>query len=231
MSALRRLPRRRHRSRGQGLVELALILPVMLLLLLGALDLGRVFYAQITINNAAREGALVASQGGTSAAVRAAAVTEAKGGFVEVVSGAVTPGVSCIGATFGATTTVDVSAPFEVITPLIRDIAAGGGQSLVLSSRAEAQCLVVPVAATPPLPCPTVSFTWTHQNQFRMDLVGSISPLTTGWSWTWSLPGGVVRTGNPLDNYNFGAADSYGVTLTVSKDACTSSVTQTVTVP
>ena len=39
---------RRARHTGQALVELALILPIMLFLLLGALDLGRVFYANIT---------------------------------------------------------------------------------------------------------------------------------------------------------------------------------------
>ncbi|HET8785699.1 MAG TPA: TadE family protein, partial [Candidatus Limnocylindrales bacterium] len=54
---------RRRRSRGQSLVELALIAPVFLILLLTAIDLGRLMYSQITITNAAKEGALVASQG------------------------------------------------------------------------------------------------------------------------------------------------------------------------
>ena len=49
------------RSRGQAIVELALILPVMLILVAGAIDLGRVFYSTITLANAAREGALEAS--------------------------------------------------------------------------------------------------------------------------------------------------------------------------
>ena len=43
--------------RGQGLVEFALILPVVALIIFGALDLGRAFYASITVTNAAREGA------------------------------------------------------------------------------------------------------------------------------------------------------------------------------
>ncbi len=49
---LRRVPR------GQALVELALIAPVLSLLLVGAIDLGRVWQSQITIENAAREGAM-----------------------------------------------------------------------------------------------------------------------------------------------------------------------------
>ena len=42
---------------GQELVEFAIVFPVLALILFGVLDLGRVFYASITIANAAREGA------------------------------------------------------------------------------------------------------------------------------------------------------------------------------
>ena len=38
---------RRDRTRAQALVELAIILPVLLLLVAAALDLGRLFYARI----------------------------------------------------------------------------------------------------------------------------------------------------------------------------------------
>lgn len=47
----------RHGSRGQGLVEFALVLPVLLLVLLFAIDFGRLFNAAVTLNNAARVGA------------------------------------------------------------------------------------------------------------------------------------------------------------------------------
>jgi uncharacterized membrane protein len=58
-----RLPKIRNRqhSRGQALVEFALIVPVMLLLLLIAIDFGRLFFSYVAINNAAREGASFAS--------------------------------------------------------------------------------------------------------------------------------------------------------------------------
>jgi len=42
---------------GQELVEFALVLPLLLLVVFGVLDLGRVFHSAITITNAAREGA------------------------------------------------------------------------------------------------------------------------------------------------------------------------------
>jgi hypothetical protein len=44
-------------ERGQELVEFALVLMLLLLIAFGALDLGRLFHAYITITNAAREGA------------------------------------------------------------------------------------------------------------------------------------------------------------------------------
>ena len=43
--------------RAQALVEFALLLPLLLVLILGAMDLGRVFYFKIVLTNAAREGA------------------------------------------------------------------------------------------------------------------------------------------------------------------------------
>lgn len=44
---------------GQSLVELALTLPLLLLILFGVLDLGRLFYAYVTLTNSAREGARI----------------------------------------------------------------------------------------------------------------------------------------------------------------------------
>ena len=49
-------------SRGQSLVEFALVAPIMLLLVGAALDLGRIYYSQITITNASREAALMAAK-------------------------------------------------------------------------------------------------------------------------------------------------------------------------
>jgi Flp pilus assembly protein TadG len=46
-------------SRGQGLVEFALILPVLILIFMGVFDFGRAIYAYNSVSNAAREGARV----------------------------------------------------------------------------------------------------------------------------------------------------------------------------
>jgi len=45
--------------KGQGLVEFALLLPILVLIIFGVLELGRAFFAFIAITNAAREGARV----------------------------------------------------------------------------------------------------------------------------------------------------------------------------
>jgi Flp pilus assembly protein TadG len=50
--------RRRHnrqRTRGQALVEFALVLPIFILVLFGILDFGRAIYAYNTISNASRQ--------------------------------------------------------------------------------------------------------------------------------------------------------------------------------
>ncbi len=63
---------------GQNAVEFALLLPVLMLVLFGILDLGRLFFAAITITNAARDGARYgiehpADVGGIQARVQAEA--------------------------------------------------------------------------------------------------------------------------------------------------------------
>ena len=50
------------RTRGQAMVEFALILPVLVLLLVLAIDFGRVFFGYVALNNAARIAANAAAQ-------------------------------------------------------------------------------------------------------------------------------------------------------------------------
>ena len=45
------------KQKGQDLVEFALVLPVLLLVIVGMLDLGRAFFSAIAVANVAREGA------------------------------------------------------------------------------------------------------------------------------------------------------------------------------
>jgi Flp pilus assembly protein TadG len=171
-------PRPHHHSRGQALVELAIILPVMLLLAVAAIDLGRLFYAQITVENAAREGALTAAvladdpdafKGGTDCdpdtnKVMCRVVNEAVGGFVTIdpldVDRTCNP-ASCA-AGLGNTVTVTVTGHFNLITPLMSVFF--GGQDVTFDRAAVAQIRTGPAIAgtlatpTPtPVPTPTPS--------------------------------------------------------------------------
>lgn len=50
-------------QKGQAMVELALVLPILLLLMMGVIEFGRIYHSYLTITNASREGARVAVLG------------------------------------------------------------------------------------------------------------------------------------------------------------------------
>ncbi|HBT20210.1 MAG TPA: pilus assembly protein TadE [Peptococcaceae bacterium] len=51
--------------RGQALVELAMVIPILLMLLFGVIEFGRIFNAYLMVNQASREGARIAAVGGS----------------------------------------------------------------------------------------------------------------------------------------------------------------------
>ena len=64
----------RKKEKGQSIVEIALLLPVLLLMLLGLVDFGRVYYVMVALKDAAQEGAAYAAarpNDGTGIAERA----------------------------------------------------------------------------------------------------------------------------------------------------------------
>lgn len=68
---------------GQGLVEFALTLPILILILVGVLDLGRLSFAAMTVTNAAREGARYgAANPGNDSGITARARNEAYGSII-----------------------------------------------------------------------------------------------------------------------------------------------------
>lgn len=102
-------------QRGQGLVEFALLVPLLLLMTLGALDFGRLFFAYTAIANAAREGAMCASLGSVCPAGAAAAATAEVGG---ALPGGITTAVTG-GGSPGASVTVTVQYTFRAATTAI----------------------------------------------------------------------------------------------------------------
>jgi Flp pilus assembly protein TadG len=65
-------------ARGQSAVELAIAVPILVLLLLIGADFGRVFYMSTGVNNAARAGAQYGSQTVITAADSSGMITAAK---------------------------------------------------------------------------------------------------------------------------------------------------------
>ena len=83
------------RHRGQAIVELAVIMPVLLVLLAAGADLARIFHSQVSIESAARAGALEAAANPTSFTsgaacnastnrVMCAVLTESSGSFFSI---------------------------------------------------------------------------------------------------------------------------------------------------
>ena len=58
-------PLKRRKSVGQGLVEFALVAPLLLLTIFGIIDIARIIQAQLTVDNAARQAIRFAITGQT----------------------------------------------------------------------------------------------------------------------------------------------------------------------
>ena len=105
-------------QRGQSVVEIALILPVFLLCVLGMLDLGRAVYSHTVLSNAVREGcrAAIVTTNTSQTVIQkvqsaAVAVTLPAGNIT--ITGARTP---------GTTVTVSAFVVYTPITPIIQGI-------------------------------------------------------------------------------------------------------------
>jgi Flp pilus assembly protein TadG len=126
---------------------MAIVAPILLILLAGAIDLGRLFYSQVTIANAAREGALAAAQDPTK----------------------YEPNQYCVPPTHGpATNRVTCAAMFETRTSFITvqasDIAMHCDGTLIAIaadlSNCHAQMGHTVAVTVPPLPGYATALMW-----------------------------------------------------------------------
>ena len=138
------------RTGGQGLIEFALVLPILLLLLFGVIDFGWMLFNYVSLYNGLREGARFASVSGyTSTAqyyqcdnIRKEIMTRAL--FSGIQPGNITitydngnPGAAAVGTcpvgstgsvalNNGYRVVIDVSVNVKFITPFIQTFARGG---------------------------------------------------------------------------------------------------------
>jgi Flp pilus assembly protein TadG len=119
-----RLPRLRRRiaaeSRrpGQSIVELAIVVPVLLLLAVGVFEFGRALHAYLTVTHAARDGARLAMD-----------PTKEEGDIVQRAKDAASPltvAPNVLSRTKGGRATVRVTYQFNTPVPLISQIWGGG---------------------------------------------------------------------------------------------------------
>ena len=119
MIALRRMVKS---EKGQSMVELALILPIIILILFGILEFGRIFYSYIVITNAAREGARAGAVGSPDSEIierirEAAPLPNAETNLaitkLEPHEDSRTPGIPL---------TVEVAYDVYLVTPILEDI-------------------------------------------------------------------------------------------------------------
>jgi Flp pilus assembly protein TadG len=125
-------------DRGAAAVELALVLPLLLLLVFGIIDFGRALNAQIEITSAAREGARWAALGRTDIAQR---VTDAAPGLSPAPTTTYTACANPPAA--GSSTTVTATTTYTLITPLSGLAGLFGGAlpgTLTLTGRGVMRC-------------------------------------------------------------------------------------------
>jgi len=124
--------RRRRQPRGQSLVEVALTFPILVMLLLGLLDFGRAYYALVTLNDAAAEGAAYAAthQNGAAVGLRVQAAEATSLVPMDEVAIEVSSGPYAIGS--GVTVTATYQMP--IYTPFVNALV--GSDSLTLRGSA-----------------------------------------------------------------------------------------------
>ena len=142
-----RTARNTPRDRGAAAVEFALLLPMLLLLLFGIIDFGRALNAQITLTQAAREGARIASVAPNGVPNTLATVTNGTVAAATPLSGVtLTPApticpLNALGT--GADAKVTVSYKFTFLTPVAAISSLFGssfGSSMTLTATGVMPC-------------------------------------------------------------------------------------------
>jgi Flp pilus assembly protein TadG len=122
------------RERGATAVEFALVVPVLLVLVLGIMEFGRVYYFQTVLSGAAREGVRVMALQNNAASARTATKAAAVGVTLTDAQIAVGPSTCAVtGLTAPPNATVTITYPMSYITKFF-------GSSITLTGRGVMLC-------------------------------------------------------------------------------------------
>lgn len=119
----------KHSGRGQSLVEVALVLPIIIMILLGLLDFGRAFFTLVALHDAADEGASYAAIRPNDVAGIQQRAVEASTHLVTVEEADVSV-VYPPSLTVGEPITVTVDFFFDIYTPFVQGLLPGGELTL-----------------------------------------------------------------------------------------------------
>lgn len=102
---------------GQALVEFALVVPILLLLVCGIIDFGWMFYNQLSLENACREGARVAAVNSTDTTNRDQLVEDKV--KENLIAGVMDVDVTSTWDMTSKKVTVEVKAEIKCLTPVL----------------------------------------------------------------------------------------------------------------
>ena len=136
-------------DRGAAAVEFAIVVPLLLLILFALVDFGRMFFVQVSLNAASREGARASSIGLGTTQVESLVQASSPGtAELSTLTGGTTLSVTlqpCSSSVSNERTSVTVSVPFSWFTPLgvlqFYDADNPGPGATVLDSKAEMLCV------------------------------------------------------------------------------------------
>ena len=128
----RRSPGPHSGERGQSLTEAAIFITLLMVVLAGLIDLGRMYYTYLSLKDAAAEGAAYGSMEPTDLlGIEARVRGESPGGLIDW-SGAIVNTTYIGPPCRGSGVQVEVTITYEFITPFIGAIA--GSQTIPLSA-------------------------------------------------------------------------------------------------
>lgn len=120
MSRLQTWLRHRRGERGQSIVELAIVTPFLLLLLMGTVDVGRVIFAYIALEDAVQEGTVFRTHNPDEGLAVVTARVQSSSNHPEVTTSTVSM-TACDPATVSVTATYSL----QILTPVASQIFGG----------------------------------------------------------------------------------------------------------
>ena len=217
-------------SRGQAIVELAFLLPVLLLMVLAAVDFGRVFLGWVVLNNAARVGANYAASNPMAWGTPGDANEQAE--YLALVNAervdaydslsncqAVPNPVFPNGKDLGDLAVVQLDCQFEPLTPLIGQIFEASGNQFTVSARSVFPIRSAISAVTAPTVdpiCATPLFNWSFPDPEDWHIVQFTDfSENAPEAWSWDFGDGSPGTIEQSPEHVFADDGTFAVTLTV----------------